>query len=98
MKYLEADPPVKPAKKLSQEGEEMYAKFEREWRDKREPWPVGLADVTEVVPMKLREEDDERGDSFGKLRFDRDRHRFIDVEAQMEAEKPAVTSFWYEPI
>ena len=78
-KYLDPNPPERPAKKLSAEGEEMYLKWKTEWEDKRQPWPVGIADITEVVPMKLREEED-KADKVSRLKFDRDVHRFIDVD------------------
>lgn len=85
VKYLEPEPPRRPANKLSAEGEEMHLKWEREWKDKREPWPVGIADITEIVPMKIREEDQEDSDKAGKLRFIRDAHRFVDVDAEKSA-------------
>ena len=44
------------------------------------------ADITEVIPMKLREEEDGNPDAIGKLRFDRSRHRFIDVDAEAKPE------------
>ncbi len=79
IKYLEPEPPTLKTKKLSAEGKELEAKWRQEWSDKREPYPVGISDITEVVPMKLREEE-EKADAIGKLKFDRDRHRFYDVE------------------
>lgn len=91
VKYLDPNPPPRPAKKLSADGEEMFLKWETEWKDQREPWPVGIADVTEVVPMKIREEE-ENADEPGKLRFDRTSHRFIDVESEKRA------SLWDQPI
>ena len=81
VKYLDGKP-ERPAKKLSAEGEDLYLKWLREWENKRQPWPVGIADITEVVPLKLREEDDDRAGEIGRLRFERDRHRFIDVETE----------------
>ena len=83
--YLDPDKPQPPSKKMSTDGQEWYAKALAEWNDKREPWPKGVRDVTEAVPMKLREDDSDSAGEIGKLRFDRDRHAFVDVET----EKPA---------
>ena len=85
--YLDPEKPVAPAKKMTAQGEEWFAKALAEWSNKREPWPMGVRDITEVVPMKLREDDGDNAGEIGKLRFDRDRHRFVDVEA----EKPIAT-------
>ena len=81
--YMESKP-ERPAKKLSAEGEDMYLRWIKEWEDKREPWPVGIKNITEVVPMKIREEDEDRANEIGRLKFDRDTHRFVDVETIRE--------------
>lgn len=86
VKYLDPEPPTLGVKKMTAEGKELEAKWRQEWADKREPWPVGIADITEVIPMKLREEEDGNPDAIGKLRFDRSRHRFIDVDAEAKPE------------
>ena len=85
VKHLDPEPPPRPAAKLSAEGEEQYLKWKKQWEDKREPWPVGVADITEIVPMKAREEEDDGADKIGRLRFDRNRHRFVDVEEEEAA-------------
>jgi hypothetical protein len=95
VQYLEAEPEQVKGK-LNAQGEELNAKWRREWSDKREPWPVGIADISEVVPMKLREEED-GSDAVGRLRFVRDLHRFEDVDAQKSADVPAA-SLWEEPL
>jgi replicative DNA helicase len=95
VKYLESEPQQIQGKKLSAEGEELNAKWRREWSDKREPWPVGIADITEVVPMKNREEED-GAEAVGRLRFIRDLHRFEDVDAQKAV--PDAASLWEEPL
>lgn len=95
IKYIEQEPQQLQGKKLSAEGEELNAKWRREWSDKREPWPTGIADITEAVPMAMREEDD-GDDAVGRLRFIRDLHRFEDVDAQKSV--PDVASLWEEPI
>jgi replicative DNA helicase len=82
--YVEPEPPVAPAK-LTATGEEVFAKMRQEWADKREPWPVGVRDVTEVVPMKMREQDSEDANAIGRLRFDRGRHTFVDLDAPADA-------------
>ena len=86
--YLEKEPPARPAKRMSQEGESAYAELKKEWQEKFEPWPVGLKNITEVVPMALREEDGEPP-MIGRLLFDQARQTFYDVaveEAQRRAD------------
>jgi replicative DNA helicase len=94
IKYLEAEPEQVKGK-LNAQGEELNAKWRREWSDKREPWPVGIADITEVVPMKNREEED-GAEAVGRLRFIRDLHRFEDVDSLKAV--PDAASLWEEPI
>lgn len=95
IKYLEEPPKQKePTKKLSADQEEFWAKWRRELSDQREPWPVGIADITEAVPMAMREEDD-GDDAVGRLRFIRDLHRFEDVDAKAV---PDAASLWEEPV
>jgi replicative DNA helicase len=83
VRYEEPEPPTLASKRLTPEGKELEAKMFKEWSDKREPWPIGLADISEVVPMKLREQDG--NEAIAKLRFDRNLHRFIDVEDEKRA-------------
>ena len=83
IRYEEPEPPAPSLKRTTAESKEYDANRFKEWSDKREPWPTGLADITEVVPMKLREQDGT--EAIAKLRFDRNKHRFIDVENEQRA-------------
>ena len=95
IKYIEQEPQQIQGKKLTAEGEELNAKWRREWSDKREPWPVGIADITEAVPMAMREEDD-GDDTVGRLRFVRDLNKFEDTDSLKTT--PDTASLWEEPI
>lgn len=91
--YADPEPPQPGGNKPTKGGDEIYAMMRQKWADNREPWPLGVRDITEVVSMKLREEDDDRAGEIGKLRFDRSRQTFFDVgEAKPPAEAGQVSA------
>jgi replicative DNA helicase len=77
--YLPSEPEQIKGK-LTAEGHEVNAKWRQEWQDQRESWPLGVANVSEITPMKAREEDEFFGKK-GTLWFDRNVHRFFDAES-----------------
>ena len=92
--YLDPSAPKEPDFK-NDHGKEAWAKIRQKWQDSREPYPIGVRDVTEIVPMKLREADDDNARDIGMLRFDRSANRFIDVKADEASRQPI--DLWDRP-
>jgi len=75
--YLDPSPPEEPDT-LNDKGREVLAKIRRKWAEARDPYPNGVRNVTEIIPMKMREADDD-GRDIGILTFDRLANRFHDM-------------------
>ena len=75
--YLDLAPPEEP-ESLNDKGREAFRQIVTKWHNAREPWPTGVRDVTEIIPMKMREADDD-GREIGILTFDRLANRFHDM-------------------
>ena len=75
---LSKKPPPRPAK-LTEKGEQLYLKQKQDWHDQCEK----LKHVTELVPMKMREDDDGGGGEIARLVFDIATRRFSDVQPEV---------------